>query len=251
LLQFASLGSGSKGNATLVRCGDTLLLLDCGFSLRETEARLRKFELTPENITAVLVTHEHSDHISGVGALARRYDLPVYMTHGTWKSGKTGKLEKLVCINPGDDLAFGEVEVLCVPVPHDAREPVQFIFRYRQQQLGVLTDLGSLSQKVISEYRDCSALVLESNHCPEMLENGPYHAALKSRISGDWGHLSNHQAAAMLDQMKVDLKHLVIAHLSEQNNSVARAEKALEHHLKIAENSLFACQQAGFGWLDL
>jgi len=250
-LTFASIGSGSKGNGTLVALENICVLVDCGFSLKETELRLQRLEMRPEQLSAILVTHEHSDHISGVGALARKYDLPVYLTAGTLRSGRLGEVARHHIINSDGVFRLGSLAIQPVAVPHDAKEPVQYIFRSDKQILGILTDLGSITSHVIEHYRQCDALLLEANHCVQMLDTGPYPAHLKERVGGDWGHLSNQQMAILLRAMAKPLKHLVLAHLSEQNNHPSRVEEHLQRHQLRADNILFACQKRGFDWLSI
>lgn len=251
-MEFASLGSGSKGNGTLVRSGKACLLVDCGFTLKETRQRLERLGVRPEDIAAILVTHEHSDHFSGVGPLARRFDLPVYMTAGTHKARDPGKLDRLHLISSHSAFTIGEFSVRPVPVPHDAREPVQFVIGANNRSLGLLTDLGSLTPHIIEAYRSCDGLVLESNHCVDMLWNGPYPASLKTRVAGNWGHLSNQQAANFLDQIDHSaLRSLVIAHLSEQNNHIDLVDPLMPEALKRDGRLTYACQHQGFSWIDL
>jgi len=250
-LAFASIGSGSKGNGTLIAIDDTCVLVDCGFSLKETEIRLQRLKIEPAQLTAILVTHEHSDHIGGVGALARKYALPVYLTAGTWRSGRIGEIPNHQIINSHERFHVGSLEVQTVSVPHDAKEPVQYIFRSGQFSLGVLTDLGNITPHVLEQYRHCDALLLEANHCAEMLKNGPYPEMLKQRVGSDWGHLSNEQTAILLRAMTKPLKHLVLAHLSEQNNHPSRVEEYLRPYWLQAANVLFACQKTGFDWLSI
>ena len=218
-MKFASLGSGSRGNGTVVQAGDSYLLVDCGFSLRETENRLRRLGVEPSQLNAILVTHEHTDHCAGVGKLSRRYDLPVYTSHGTWVSGRCGEVHELVEIRSERGFRVGDVHVMPVAVPHDAREPCQFVFRFQGLKLGILTDLGSITPLVIEHYADCDALLLECNHDHLMLRNGPYPPALQRRVGGEWGHLNNRQAAQLLEALRGPrLRQVVIAHISEQNN---------------------------------
>ncbi len=250
-MRFASIGSGSKGNGTLVQVGDTCVLIDCGFTIKETEQRLARLDVSVERLSAILVTHEHSDHIGGVGPFARRHDVPVYITAGTHRSGKTGEVPQLHIIDSHDTFVLGELTIIPVPVPHDSREPVQYVLAANNKKLGVLTDLGSLTRHVTEQYRDCDALILECNHCPGMLQVGPYPPSVKERVAGDWGHLSNEQAAAFLDQVEGGLQHLVLAHLSEQNNSLEQVKAVMADRLKKAQNTLFACQQQGFDWLTI
>jgi phosphoribosyl 1,2-cyclic phosphodiesterase len=256
-LRLASLGSGSKGNGTLIRAGDTLILVDCGFTLRETEARLKRLGLSAGDLAAVLITHEHGDHVRGAGALARRHKVPLYSTFGTARAvvdrpaGFHGTRWQEV--RPGRAFRLGDLAVTPVTVPHDAREPCQYRFGWRGRELGVLTDLGSLTPHVVETYRECDALVLECNHEPALLAAGPYPMSLKRRVGGHLGHLSNQQAATLLSHCNVDrLQHLVLSHLSEQNNTPEHALAQI--HLAVAcgrERIRVASQQQGFDWLEI
>jgi phosphoribosyl 1,2-cyclic phosphodiesterase len=249
-VRFASLGSGSRGNGTLVQSGETLVLVDCGFSLRETESRLQRLGVGGEDIDAVLVTHEHTDHCSGVARLSRKYQLPVYLTRGTWASGRCERVADVQYFHSDSPFTIGSLTVAPVAVPHDAREPCQFVFRSGDKCLGLLTDLGSVTPAVTGHYRECQALLLECNHDPDMLWQGAYPMPLKKRVGGDWGHLNNHQAAELLTQLQADLlQHLVIAHISEQNNSRERVEAALAGVFTSIESVTWADQALGFDWL--
>jgi phosphoribosyl 1,2-cyclic phosphodiesterase len=251
-VQFASLGSGSRGNGTLVRYNDTLVLVDCGFSLRQVEARMQRLEAEPTQIDAILVTHEHTDHCSGVGRLSRKYDIPVYLTHGTADSGRCDDVHEQRYFRSEDEFRIGDIEVHPVSVPHDAREPCQFVFIAQGKKLGVLTDLGSLTPVVLHHYRNCDALLLECNHDAEMLQQGSYPPALKRRVGGDWGHLNNLQAAELLGALERDgLQHLVVAHISEQNNSRERVQQALDTVWNRGSEIVWANQSEGFDWLHL
>ena len=249
-MRFSSLGSGSRGNATLIEHANTCVLLDCGFTLKETERRLARLDKSPQQISAILVTHEHSDHANGVGPLARKYDLPVYLTAGTYQQSRIGQVNQLYNINCHSTFAIMDIQIQPVPVPHDAREPCQFIFDDGAKKLGVLTDLGSITPFVKQSYRQLDSLLLECNHDLEMLEQGPYPLALKRRISGEYGHLSNNQAGGLLREIEIKhLQHLVISHISEQNNSTQRAVNEVvgaigcsEHWLTVADQTL------GFDW---
>jgi phosphoribosyl 1,2-cyclic phosphodiesterase len=252
VFRFASLGSGSRGNATLVNWGQAHLLIDCGFSVRETEQRLERFDLCPEDLNAILVTHEHTDHIKGVAALARRYALPVYMTPGTYFSRSMGDLPDLRLIQSYAPFELDELRVLPVAVPHDAREPAQFVFEYTGRRLGILTDLGSITPHVEACYQDLDAMVLEANHDPIMLASGSYPPSLKQRVGGHWGHLSNQQAAGFLQRLNCErLQHLVVAHISQQNNSLDVAQAALAPVTAAIQQVTYACQNQGFGWLSV
>ncbi|MCL7939751.1 MBL fold metallo-hydrolase [Halomonas sp. ATCH28] len=252
-LSFASLGSGSKGNATLVSDGETHLLVDCGFTLRETERRLAGLGLHPRQLDALLVTHEHGDHVRGVGPLARRHGMPVYLTPGTWLSGRLGELPRCHWITPQARFAVKGLTIDPVTVPHDAREPVQFRITAGERRLGLLTDLGHPSVHVVEAFAGCDGLVLECNHDPRMLAEGPYPASLKRRVGGDWGHLANGQAAWLLQRLGLDrLQHIVCSHLSEHNNRPELALAALVPLLDGDESRLrVAAQDPGLAWQTL
>ena len=251
-MQFASLGSGSKGNSTLVRAGDTLVMIDCGFSLRETTRRLERLGVQPQQLDAILVTHEHSDHSSGVAALSRKFEIPVYLTHGTSGTGRCDGGFEQRCFNCEDSFGVGELQVKAVAVPHDAAEPCQYRLTWQSHTLGVLTDLGSVTPHVIDTFSSCHSLLLEFNPDLDMLLAGQYPPQLKRRVGGDWGHLNNDQAAALLRQIDHDdLRHLVVAHISEKNNSRTHAEAALLSVRESLDGVVFAEQSGGFGWLNL
>lgn len=229
MLQLCSLGSGSRGNGTLVRSGGVCVLVDCGFTFRQLEQRLAAVGVCPEDLDAVLVTHEHSDHASGVNALKRRTGVAVHATAGTWRGMKRppGAGDAVVA----GDRAFtlGDVSVHPVTVPHDAREPVQYRFEARGLALGVLTDLGHPSAHVVERFRGCDGLLLEFNHEPELLAVSSYPEPVKRRVGGRFGHLANAQSAQLLAALEPErLQLLVAGHLSEQNNTRAHAAAALD-----------------------
>ena len=252
-MRFASLGSGSKGNATLVATATTLVMIDCGFSARQATLRMERLGVHPEDLDAILVTHEHSDHSSGVAGLSRKYRVPVYMTHGTASTGRVDNAHSVFRFNSGSEFTVGDLSIKSVPVPHDAREPCQYRLVNGKSSLGVLTDLGSITTHVIDSFHGCDGMVLEFNHDLEMLENGDYPPALKRRVGGNWGHLNNGQAAEFLRAIDSErLRHLVVAHISENNNCRERAEQALNSVLEPAdERVVWAEQNTGFGWLAL
>ncbi|MBB3190635.1 MBL fold metallo-hydrolase [Halomonas cerina] len=249
-LRFASLGSGSKGNATLVSDGETHLLVDCGFGLREAERRLARLGLHPGQLDAVLVTHEHRDHLRGVGPLARRHGVPVYLTPGTWLSGRLGEVPSRHWITPQARFRVKGIEIDPVTVPHDAREPVQFRLAAAGRRLGLLTDLGHPSVHVIEAFRGCDALLLECNHDVHLLQTGPYPPRLKRRVGGQWGHLANAQAAWLLRRLGLDrLQRIVCSHLSEHNNRPELALEALVPLLDGDDSRLtMAAQDPGLDW---
>ena len=256
-MRLASLGSGSKGNATLVQADDTLVLVDCGFTVKETLARLAQRGLPPDSLSAILVTHEHGDHVRGAGALARKTGCPVYSTFGTAcavRDKPAGfRNANWQEVRPGRNFQVGALDILPVLVPHDAREPCQYRFAWQGRTAGVLTDLGSVTPHVVDAYGECDALVLECNHDRQMLEGGPYPVSLKRRVGGMLGHLSNDQAAALLRQTNVDrLQHLVLSHLSEQNNTVMLAQDAIERVMTCGRERIgVASQTEGFDWLQI
>ncbi|MBT7369340.1 MAG: MBL fold metallo-hydrolase, partial [Gammaproteobacteria bacterium] len=246
-------GSGSKGNSTLIDDGDTCVLIDLGFSLKESVRRLARLEKTPSDIDAILVTHEHADHIHGVAAFARKFKTPVYLTHGTYQPKQMGELPKLNLISCHEPFALGSFQVSPVAVPHDAKEPCQYVLSSCGFSVGVLTDLGHVTPHVKACYRDCNALLLECNHDLEMLQNGPYPYPLKQRVSGDYGHLNNQQAVELLTDMNLGgLQKLVISHVSEQNNLAELAVSAVEPHLvDWAGELIVADQHEGIVWTSL
>ena len=252
-MRIASLGSGSKGNATLVDTGETLLLIDCGLPRRDVEARLQSRGVSGRDIDALLVTHEHGDHCRGVVPFAKAYDLPVFLTAGTAASRKLDGLRSGVVIRPGDQFSIGDLNIAAEPVPHDAREPVQFCLTHDGLKLGVLTDLGSITPHVVQAFSGCDALVLEFNHDPQMLADGPYPHTVKKRVGGDFGHLTNSQARQFQDDADTTrLKMLFVAHISQQNNATELADAALLGWSDLASCRVInATQESGFDWFNL
>ncbi|HEY9148164.1 MAG TPA: MBL fold metallo-hydrolase [Gammaproteobacteria bacterium] len=255
MMRFALLGSGSKGNATLVEKGSTRLLIDCGFSLKELERRMLRLGVEVSSLSAVLVTHEHNDHIAGVGALARKYGKPVWLSAGTARNAgkRLGLVPQRQLLNCHSDFAMGDLQVTPFPVPHDAREPCQFVFSDGDKRLGLLTDTGRSTQHIEQQLSGCDALILESNHDNEMLRNGPYPPRLQARVGGELGHLSNDQAAAILQRIDcTSLQHLVAAHLSEKNNLPALASRALSDALGCEPEWIaLADQEQGLDWREI
>lgn len=251
-MRIASLGSGSRGNGTLISFGESLVLIDCGFSLKETERRLARHEVSAEQLDAIIVTHEHSDHCSGVGRLSRRYQLPVYMTHGTYVSERCSDVHQYHMVCSERPFSVGELELTPVAVPHDAREPCQFVITAGGRRFGLLTDLGSVTTLVREHFSGLHGLLLEANHDTTLLQSGAYPPALKRRVAGDWGHLNNHQAGQFLGSIDhPQLQQVVIAHISEKNNHPDAVLAALEPHYRRSEELLWANQDEGFGWITL
>jgi phosphoribosyl 1,2-cyclic phosphodiesterase len=209
--------------------------------------------VSPIDIDAVLVTHEHGDHIGGVGPFARKYKRPVYLTPGTSRHSKLGALPTMHPINCHKPFRIGDIGIEPVPVPHDAQEPCQYILSSNGYKVGVLTDLGHITRYVIEQYKSCYALLLECNHDVQMLNDGPYPYALKQRVGGPHGHLNNQQAASLLAEIDLEgLKHLIISHVSEQNNAPHLAEAAVNEVLVDWQGTLkVADQNQGFDWINL
>jgi phosphoribosyl 1,2-cyclic phosphodiesterase len=232
-----------------------MVLLDCGFSARETERRLMRLGIEPQAIAAILVTHEHDDHIGGVGALARRHELPVYLTAGTLKAARDviGELPEARRFSPHEPFAIGDLAVEPLPVPHDAHEPAQFVFGDGDRRLGFLTDVGTITRHIERALSNCDALVLECNHDLDMLDNGSYPAALKARIRSDRGHLDNAAAAHLLKRPdRTSLSCVVAAHLSQTNNTPELARRALAGALDCEPDWVeVADPEQGLGWRDV
>jgi phosphoribosyl 1,2-cyclic phosphodiesterase len=253
-MRFACLGSGSEGNGLLVEVGATRVLVDCGFGIRDTVGRLGRLGVAPETLSAIVVTHEHNDHVGGVAAFAARYATPVWLTFGTLAvvADRLDALVQVYGFDSHDTFAVGDVQVRPFPVPHDAREPVQFVLSDGCCRLGVLTDIGVSTAHVEATLSGCDALVLECNHDIDMLANGDYPYPLKQRIAGRFGHLDNATAAGLLSRLdNSNLKHVFAAHLSQHNNTRELARAALAGALSCAPEWIgIADQHEGFGWRE-
>jgi len=253
-LQFASLGSGSKGNATLVESGDTCVLIDCGFSTREVEKRLQQHNRRAEDIHSILVTHEHADHVGGVARLSRKYNIPVLMTAGTWSQCRQRHdINDLRLISSHDSIDLDNLQINPFPVPHDAREPIQFVFSDGDVRLGLLTDTGSITPHILEMLGGLDALILEGNYDHNLLMSGEYPAGLKKRVAGRTGHLSNDQAADLLESLDCSaLQHLVAAHMSEKNNHPSLVNTSFSTALNCHSDWVTqANQHFGTDWLEI
>ena len=254
-MRFASLGSGSEGNALLVSIGRTRVLMDCGFGLQDTIARLARLEVVPEQLSGIVVTHEHGDHISGVARLARKFNLPVWLTHGTLRSQAKAiaGIADIREIDPRLAFVIGDIEIIPYSVPHDAAEPVQFVFSDGARRLGVLTDAGHGTAHIEQSLNGCDALVLECNHDADMLMNSDYPYSLKQRVGGRFGHLNNQEAAGILARLDASrLQHLIAAHLSRRNNTPELAVRALSAAAACEKSWVgVATQGEGFSWREI
>jgi phosphoribosyl 1,2-cyclic phosphodiesterase len=250
-LRFASLGSGSRGNAMLVEFGSTLLMVDCGLPLKIVEQRLRLVGREPQDVTALLVTHEHADHAQGVAKFARRYNTPLWMTPGT--ASAVRGLARVELLSSHRDLTIGEIHVQPYPVPHDAREPCHFTFGAGGRRVGVLTDAGHVTPHMIERLSPCDALAVEANHDLDSLNRGPYPESLKHRVASKFGHLNNSQTTALLSRLdRARLQWVVGLHLSEQNNSPEQVRAALGPALANARFPLhLATQDTATAWFAL
>lgn len=253
MLRFTSLGSGSSGNALVVECDGTRVMMDCGFTIADTKLRLERVGLAPSDLAGILVTHEHDDHMGGVARFAKRYAIPVYLTRGTAQWLPPDFPAVLVrIIESHGTVAIDAVAVEPFPVPHDAREPVQFAFSDGDARLGVVTDLGCITQHVVEKLSGCTALIIECNHDLDMLMEGPYPVSLKQRVSGRFGHLDNLGARRLVEALdRGRMRHLIAAHLSKQNNRPELASEALSCGANCERDWIgIATQEDGFAWRD-
>jgi phosphoribosyl 1,2-cyclic phosphodiesterase len=257
-LKFASLGSGSEGNALLISAASansrTTVMLDCGFAIKETERRLQRLGMLASDLAGILVTHEHQDHVGGVFKFARRHDIPVWLSFGTYQAvHRQCEGVRYALCRDGEPFAVGDLELTPYTVPHDAREPVQYVANDGRNKLGVLTDAGQPTPHLVAMLGGCDALVLECNHDRRMLANSTYPPSLRNRIGGAYGHLSNDASAEILAALdKSRLKLVVGAHLSQQNNTPQLALAALHRVLGTQGPRIeIADQEQGFDWIEI
>jgi phosphoribosyl 1,2-cyclic phosphodiesterase len=230
-------------------------MLDCGFTVRETERRLARLGRDGSQLSAIVVTHEHGDHLRGVAAVARKFRLPVWMTQGTLRAAETqcGNLAGIEVFSSHQRFEIGALAIQPFPVPHDAREPSQFVFSDGDMRLGVLTDTGSSTRHIEENLNGCHGLLLECNHDRDMLFNGEYPPSLKERVGGPLGHLDNDTSGALLGRLDTSrLQHLVAAHLSEKNNTPYLARTTLSGVLGCNDSWIqIADQERGLPWREL
>jgi phosphoribosyl 1,2-cyclic phosphodiesterase len=252
------LASGSRGNCAVVSSSRTRILVDAGISCRETFKRLRSLGEAPQALSAILITHEHSDHVYGLATLAKKLSIPIFMTgatHAAWAralrndKGERPQLDKLERFEAGHRFQVGDIEVKPFTIPHDAADPVGFTFRVEGAKVSVATDLGYLPANVRDHLRGSDILVMESNHDVEMLRVGSYPWAVKQRVASNVGHLSNEKLAQFFTKdYDNSAAFVVLAHLSEQNNhpEIARreAEKALGQRGGLFQNRVLVAVQS-------
>jgi phosphoribosyl 1,2-cyclic phosphodiesterase len=232
----------------------TTVMLDCGFSVKETERRMARVGMSATDLSAIVVTHEHSDHVTGAFKFARRYHVPVWLSYGTFQAVQADckGVDIRIC-RDGVGIPIGDLELMPYTVPHDAREPLQYVVSAGNVKLGVLTDAGHATPHLIGALGGCDALILECNHDRQMLANSLYPPSLKRRIGGIYGHLSNDsstQILAALDRSR--LRMVIGARLSQQNNTAALAAAAITLGLDgVGAEVRIACQSNGFDWINL
>jgi phosphoribosyl 1,2-cyclic phosphodiesterase len=231
-LFIASLNSGSNGNCYYIGNHEESVLIDAGLSCNETEKRMKKLNLAISSVKAIFISHEHSDHITGVAGISKKYQIPVYITPGTLASLKIPILAPLLrLLKSNEAIDIGGLTILAFPKSHDAVDPHSFVVSGQDVNIGVFTDIGNACAQVKTYFRQCNAVFLESNYCEEMLANGRYPRFLKQRISGDDGHLSNAQALELfLSCRGSQLSHLILSHLSKNNNKAALVKDIFDQH---------------------
>ena len=248
-LAVCTLASGSKGNATYVSDGKTSILIDAGLSGIEIQRRMAARDLSPEDLDALIVTHEHSDHIRGVGILSRRYQLPVYINPKTHDACPgLGKLHEIRPFDCGRTFQINAMAVHPFAISHDAEDPAGFTIGQNGTAIGIATDLGIATSMVRQHLKDCALLILEANHDPTMLETGPSPWPLKQRIRGRTGHLSNPDSRKLLNELQHDgLQHVILGHLSEINNTPQKAFDEVVQALTRCEARLTVADQYASG----
>ncbi|UCD77728.1 MAG: MBL fold metallo-hydrolase [Desulfobacterales bacterium] len=244
-LAICTLASGSKGNATYISDGQTSILIDAGLSGIELQRRLTSRGLDPADLNAIIVSHEHSDHTKGVGILSRRYKLPVYINQPTQSaSAELGRLHEIRPFECGTTFSIRNLSIHPFSISHDAEDPAGFTIGCNGTRMAIATDLGIATAMVKEHLKQCSLLILEANHDPQMLETGPYPWPLKQRIQSRVGHLSNADSKKLLHELQHEkLQHVILAHLSEINNTPHKAFAEVSHALTRCSAELTVADQ--------
>ncbi len=253
-MRYASLGSGSRGNATVVTDNERAVLIDCGFSRKSLLSRLQQTGLDAACLDGVFVTHEHGDHAKGVQSLCETLNVPFYSSFGTARKMEWAEHPLWRCIRSDEVVTVGSLALLPVVVPHDAEEPLQFVIENTAgRRLGVLSDLGTLTPHILSSYSGCHGLQVEANHDPQMLQNGPYPPSLRARVAGNFGHLSNQQCADLVARLHWDgLSYVTAGHISEKNNARALVSQSLGAVLGCGPQDVMLLEQDSVSpWLQL
>ena len=237
MINYASVASGSNGNCHFVSYKNTKILVDAGLSGKKIEENLRKIDINLQNITGILISHEHSDHIKGAGILSRRYNIPIYANKKTWDeiSVKLGKLEEVNIIKFENDVMFtiNDLHITPFSIHHDAIDPVGFTINNGKNKISIATDLGHICDKIRNNIYESKLVVLESNHDVEMLKMGPYPYHLKKRVLSQNGHLSNEDAGKFsVELVQKGVKKILLAHLSKENNFPELAFETVKSILK-------------------
>ena len=256
-MRFCSLGSGSSGNSFVVQDNVTTLLVDCGFGLNETVTRLDRYGIKPGELNAILLTHEHEDHIKGAFSFSNKYKVPIYLSHGTFTMCKKKINDSYVInfniINSFQSFMIDDIEVTPIPVPHDAREPFQFKFNSKLKSIAIITDLGFITKHLIKNLKEINALVIEFNHDKNMLIESEYPQSLKDRVSGLYGHLENMESIKLLKSINYkSIKWIAAAHLSKKNNDEKLVRRLIADATYKEDESIKIIDQVdGIDWLNI
>lgn len=249
MLSFASLGSGSEGNCFLIKSNEAIIMIDCGFNYKETTKRLARLDLTFSDINHYFITHEHEDHIKAAPMIYKNENMLISSTYGTAK--RLGMENNFSLLNYDQIVDINDIKVKVIPVPHDAMEPCHYTFESNNIKVGIITDFGSITEKIIEEYSNLDLLVIETNHDLEMLEKSNYPINLKNRISGPYGHTNNQLTKALFEKLnKSRLKKVIFCHLSKNNNTQEQVRKEFEPYFKKYQCD-FIEQDNVFDWVTI
>ena len=248
-MRFISLGSGSRGNSTLLQLENQYILIDCGFSYKKLLQRLESIALSPDCIGGIFVTHEHKDHSSGIRVFQKRHpETPIFLTYGTFRALKNLSKDSIHFIYDSQWVELMDFSILPVTVPHDALEPVQYIVKTNHLTFGILTDVGHVTQHILDHYQCCDVCLVEANYDEVLLENGDYPPRLKKRIASRWGHLSNQQMYRLTSYLFENrCAYMIVGHMSDENNSLDRIQKLLEPY---ANQVSYIHQEVVSDWID-